>query len=183
MSSLVEPRPQTQLTQESANGGAILQEAASRAFIGGIAFDCLMSLMGMFFVGGAFLDGWAHNHDKVDQSFFTPWHAFFYSGFLVMAVLLLGTQWLNYRRGAAWNNALPIGYSLSILGVLIFAVGGVGDLLWHAIFGIEKNFDALFSPTHLTLAIGMNLIITGPLRAAWARSGQRLSWRMAGPAL
>jgi hypothetical protein len=30
-------------------------------------------------VAGIYLDGWAHNHGKVD-SFFTPWHAVLYSG-------------------------------------------------------------------------------------------------------
>jgi hypothetical protein len=70
-----------------------------------------------------------------------------------------------------------------MLGVLIFAAGGVGDMVWHEAFGVEAEFDALFSPTHLILAVGMNLMITGPLRAAWARPGQRLTWRLAGPAL
>jgi hypothetical protein len=66
---------------------------------------------------------------------------------------------------------------------LIFAAGGVGDMLWHEAFGVEAAFDALFSPTHLTLAIGMNLMIAGPLRAAWARPGRQLTWRTAGPML
>jgi hypothetical protein len=70
-----------------------------------------------------------------------------------------------------------------MLGVLIFAAGGVGDMLWHETFGVEADFDALFSPSHLVLAIGMNLMITGPLRAAWARPGLHLTWRTAGPAL
>jgi hypothetical protein len=56
-------------------------------------------------------------------------------------------------------------------------------MLWHEIFGVEAEFDALFSPTHLTLAIGMNLIITGPLRAAWARPAHRLTWQAGGPAI
>jgi hypothetical protein len=40
------------------------------------------------FLGGLYLDGWAHQHGRVDASFFTPWHAFFYSGFLLAALLL-----------------------------------------------------------------------------------------------
>jgi hypothetical protein len=56
-------------------------------------------------------------------------------------------------------------------------------MLWHEAFGVEADFDALFSPTHLVLAIGINLIITGPLRAAWARPGHQLTWQTAGPAL
>ena len=182
MSSLVDNHPHVQQPQELPTSPAP-SEMTSQTLIGGIGFDWLMSLVGMVFLSGIFLDGWAHNHDKVDQSFFTPWHAFFYGGFLVITLLLVGTQWVNYRRGAAWNRALPVGYSLSILGVLIFAAGGVGDMLWHETFGVEADFDALFSPSHLVLAIGMNLILTGPLRAAWARPGRLLAWRMAGPML
>jgi hypothetical protein len=190
MSSLIDNRPHARPQVETPERAS--DRAKPQRLIGGLGFDWVISLLGLVFVSGAFLDGWAHNHDRVDQSFFTPWHAFLYSGFLVIALLLVATQWLNYRSGraldgtnggAAWSQALPVGYSLSLLGVLIFAAGGVGDLLWHEIFGIEADFDALFSPTHLILAIGMNLIVTGPLRAAWARPGQRLSWRTAGPAL
>jgi hypothetical protein len=181
MSSLVDNRPHARTRAETPERD--VAQSTSQRLIGGLGFDWVISVLGLVFVSGAFLDGWAHNHDRVDQSFFTPWHAFLYGGFSVLALLLLTTQWLNHRRGSIWSQALPIGYSLSLLGVLIFAAGGVGDMLWHEIFGIEADFDALFSPTHLTLAIGMNLIVTGPLRAAWARPGQRLSWRMAGPAL
>ncbi len=57
------------------------------------------------------------------------------------------------------------GYGLSLLGVSIFALGGVSDMIWHMLFGIEVNVDALLSPTHLLLAVGMALIVSGPLRA------------------
>jgi hypothetical protein len=53
--------------------------------------------------------------------------------------------------------------------VVIFAFGGIFDLLWHTLFGIEMNLDALFSPSHLVLATGIFLVVSGPLRAAWAR--------------
>lgn len=183
MSSLVHDRPHTRPAQES-----LSDSSAPQVLLGGLTFDWLMSLLGLIFVGGAYLDGWAHNHNRVDQSFFTPWHAFLYGGYLVIALILVGTMWRNHQRGRAWgssnwNDALPTGYSLSVLGLLVFAAGGVGDMLWHEIFGIETEFDALFSPTHLLLAIGMNLIITGPLRAAWARPGSQLTWKTAGPAL
>lgn len=174
MSSLV--HPSTHLDTPDAS-------IAPNAFVGGIGFDWLMSVVGMIFLGGLFLDGWAHNHGKVDQTFFTPWHAFFYGGFFLITLILVSTLGVNRHRGAAWNHVLPVGYSLSMLGVLIFAAGGVGDLLWHETFGVEAEFDALFSPSHLVLAIGMNLILTGPLRAAWARLHRQLTWRKAGPML
>src|SRR5205823_2058256 len=102
-------------------------------------------------------------------TFFTPWHALFYSGYLVNALVLIGTMILHRLRGLSWGRALPRGYELSMLGVAIFAVGGVGDLIWHSLFGFEVDTEALLSPSHLLLATGIALMITGPLRAAWRR--------------
>src|SRR5262245_27710062 len=50
---------------------------------GGPRFDAFAALLSAAFVGGLFLDGWAHNHGKVDQSFFTPWHAILYSSYAI----------------------------------------------------------------------------------------------------
>jgi hypothetical protein len=150
---------------------------------GSLSFDWVMIALSTVFLGGLFLDGWAHNHGKVDQSFFTIWHAFFYTGFALVALLLAGTLLFNRTRGHVWAQALPDGYQLSLLGVIVFAAGGVGDLIWHELFGIEESFDALISPTHLMLGLGLALVITGPLRAAWRRSGRTPGWRELGPAL
>lgn len=148
-----------------------------------LTFDWVMTFLGAIFVGGLYLDGWAHNHGRVDQSFFTPWHAFFYGGFALVALWLVGTLLVNRMRGQAWRAALPVGYQLSLLGVLIFATGGVGDLIWHELFGIEESFEALLSPSHLILVTGLALVVTGPLRAAWQRTGSTPTWRTVGPAL
>ena len=139
--------------------------------IGGLAFDWLMILLSLIFIGGLYLDGWAHNHGKVDQSFFTVWHAFFYAGFALVAFILVATLGIQWQRGYRGASSLPVGYQLSLLGVIIFAMGGVGDLIWHELFGIEQDFDALLSPSHLALGLGLGLVVSGPLRAAWARVG------------
>src|SRR5690349_306769 len=52
-----------------------------KAGIGGIGFDRLMMVLCCWFVGGLYLDGWAHDHGMVDKTFFTPWHAVLYSGY------------------------------------------------------------------------------------------------------
>jgi hypothetical protein len=151
--------------------------------LGGLRFDWTMVLLSAWFLGGLFLDGWAHTHGKVDQSFFTPWHAVLYSGQLVV-MLFLGAQWLNsYSRGYSWREALPAGYGWSLLGVLLWIPGGVGDLIWHTLFGIEKDVAALYSPTHLILALGLALAVSGPWRAAWGRpdSHETRGWRGLGP--
>ena len=123
------------------------------------------------------MDAWAHHHlDSSLETFFTPWHAIFYSGFLVLAITI-GWKWLSgVRQKYQWYAALPRGYGLSLLGAVIFMAGGVGDLLWHIIFGIEVDIEALLSPTHLILALGAALIVAGPLRASVFSHNQFDSW-------
>ncbi len=148
--------------------------------LGDLAFDWLMAALSLVFAGGLYLDGWAHNHGQVDDSFFTPWHAFFYGGFALVVLALLARMAHNRRQGRA---AIPRGYGLTLVGSLAFAAGGLGDLLWHSLFGIEEELEALFSPTHLTLGVGLALVVSGPLRAAWARPGRQGNLRTLGPAL
>lgn len=128
-----------------------------------------MAILSAIFVCGLFLDGWAHNHHRVDKSFFTPWHAVFYGAFALLALFTLIALWNNHRAGYAWTRSLPRGYGWTFIGGVIFLVAGIGDLIWHTIFGIETNTAALLSPTHLGLATGMLLIIGGPFRAALKR--------------
>jgi len=126
-------------------------------------------LLEAWWVGGVFLDGWAHNHGKVDQSFFTPWHAILYAGFFVNALFFAGIAWRNHSKGYPWSRSVPRGYEFAVLGVGVFLVGGGLDLLWHLLFGIEKSIAATLSPTHLMLALGVFLAASGPWRAAWLR--------------
>lgn len=137
--------------------------------IGGSGYDWTVVLLSFWFLAGVILDGWAHNHIPELESFFTPWHAVFYSGFLAVAGFLMATLVRNHAKGYPWRRAMPPGYELSCLGVLIFMVGGVGDLIWHEIFGVEVGIEALLSPTHLTLALGGSLMLSGPFRARWRR--------------
>src|SRR5438270_12095353 len=137
--------------------------------VGGLPYDRLMSIMGFLFVAGLYVDGWAHAHGRVDNTFFTPWHAVLYSGYLINAVLLVGTLFINHARGLTWQKALPAGYELSLLGVPLFGIGGVGDMIWHTLFGFEVGVDQVLSPTHLVLASSGILIMTGPFRAAMRR--------------
>jgi len=130
-------------------------------------FDWVVVLLAGWMVGGIHLDAWAHHRiAETLETFFTPWHGVLYSGFLALAALLVGRTLLGMRGGLVWRQAIPMGYELSLLGVALFMVGGVGDMLWHIAFGIEVNVEALLSPTHLLLALGGSLMVTGPVRAA-----------------
>jgi hypothetical protein len=57
-----------------------------------------------------------------------------------------------------------------MIGIAVFGAGGVGDLIWHTLFGIERGVEALLSPTHLVLFAGLVLILASPFQAAWSAS-------------
>ena len=148
-----------------------------------LRFDWVIVALGLWMIGGVHLDAWAHHKLEV-ETFFTPWHGVLYSGFLALAAILMGVFIRNLWRGAAWREAMPVGYGLSLIGVVIFMVAGVADMLWHTLYGIEVDIEALLSPTHLLLAFGGALMVTGPLRAAWARpSNASQRWADLMPAL
>jgi hypothetical protein len=138
------------------------------------ALDWATVACSTWFIGGLYLDGWAHNHVPELETFFTPWHAVLYSGFGATALVTLAALLRNHALGHSWRKALPAGYNLSIVGALIFVAGGVGDMMWHTVFGIESSVDALLSPTHLALALGGTMLASGPFRAWWLHTdGQR----------
>ena len=172
--------------------------------VSSLRFDWIMVIVSIWWLGGLFIDGWAHSNIPQLETFFTPWHAVFYSGYLAVAFTLLTQILMNLRQSALsesgsspslvtlvreslpgnrWLQAIPKGYDLSVLGLVIFGISGIGDLTWHIILGIERSTEALLSPTHLGLALGIGLALSGPLRAAWRRSETRPSWRQLGPAI
>lgn len=135
-----------------------------------IRYDWVVVALSAWLVGGAYIDGWAHNHlDEALETFFTPWHAILYSGFLAMAAFYGGTLVAGWRKGGRWMEAIPSGYRWPFLGVPLFMMGGIGDMIWHLVFGIEKDVEALLSPMHLLLAISAFLLVSGPFLAARAR--------------
>ena len=154
-------------TVSSAQHSALSVKTKSR--LGGIKFDMFMVILTSWFIGGVHLDGWAHSHIPQLETFFTPWHAVLYSGYMACAIGIVGVIVLNHMRNYSWREAIPAGYELSLLGVPLFLIGGVADLIWHVLFGIERSTEALLSPTHLLLAFSGVLIVSGPLRAAWRR--------------
>ncbi|MFZ6005581.1 MAG: hypothetical protein ACOYXM_16785 [Actinomycetota bacterium] len=140
-------------------------------------------LFGLWMTVGLFLDGYFHqNLDTDGESFLTPWHGVFYAGFTASA-LWLATMSRRRAGGAVdWRlTSLPAGYDGARLGLLLFALGGLGDAGWHSAFGVERGIDALLSPTHLLLFAGLVLILTAPLRAARATPDHAPGpWMLAG---
>jgi hypothetical protein len=96
-------------------------------------FDWIAAGFGMWLAVGLALDLWAHHHLAATlESFFTPWHAVLYTGFVIGAVWLLSVQ---------FRDGLPAGYGLSLVGAGIFALGGFIDAVWHTLFGIEVDIE------------------------------------------
>lgn len=129
--------------------------------------DLLFLAFGLWTLVGLCLDGWAHRHQPQLESFFTPWHAVFYAGFTGGAACLAWIVGRGRRAATSLWAAVPLGYRPAVIGLGVFAVGGVGDGIWHTVFGVESTIDALLSPTHLLMLGGMLAGCTAPFRAAW----------------
>lgn len=128
-------------------------------------FHLVAVLLATWMVAGVFVDGWAHiNLPSTEETFFTPWHGMLYSGFAAVTAWV-ALPLLQDREGPV-TSRIPVGYGLGMVGLAVFAVGGVSDAVWHTLFGIETGVDALLSPTHLLLLAGGLLILTSPVRAA-----------------
>lgn len=146
--------------------------------------ELMTVFFGTWLMVGLAVDGWAHNNLAELETFFTPWHAVFYSGFTWCA-LWVGWQALRARAHERGPRVLPLGYGGAVGGVALFGLGGLGDMTWHELLGIEQGIEALFSPTHVLLFLGALLILSAPFRAAWQADppGAAPSYRAFLPAL
>jgi hypothetical protein len=153
---------------------AVIGRAAALPADAGKRFDLLVVAATLWFGFGLFSDGWAHVNGLPD-SFWTVWHAILYSGYAATAAVILGAVALRRPAAAGWRAAIPRGYEVSLVGVLVFGIGGLADMAWHLAFGVEVGNDALLSPSHLLLALGGALMATGPLRADLSRGDRSRS--------
>lgn len=147
------------------------QQAAARTGrpVSTLAFDWLYSVLVLLMSAGIYMDGWSHIEFGPDQSVFSEYHLLFYTSLVMIGLWLVGNAFRYIRQGYRGLNAIPVGYTLSLIGVFVFGVGGVLDLTGHSLFGFETGMEALLSPTHMTLFIGWSLIALGPARAAAKR--------------
>jgi hypothetical protein len=159
MASMVD-RPATGITRLLVDSGEARQWVSSRT-------DLVTALLSVWFGVGLMLDAWAHSNLPELESFFTPWHAVFYSGFAAVSGWILWQVWRKLRVGRRGMAAVPMGYGAALIAIPAFAAFGAVDLMWHTFLGIEQNIDILFSPSHLGLIVSMLVIVTTPLRSAW----------------
>jgi hypothetical protein len=138
--------------------------------------DLVIGLCGIWLAAGFLFDSWAHLHVGV-ETFFTPYHAIFYAAMLVAACTFAGFAELNRRKGYRAARLLPVAYRRALIGVSVFFLGGVGDLIWHTFFGVENRIEAVTSPTHLIIGYGVVLVLSGPIRSAFAARATMLALR------
>lgn len=108
-------------------------------------------ILGMFwFLGGAWIDASAHTYiDSALETFFTPWHAMLYSGYMFVFVFYIYTK----------HKVKDYKFDVGLLGGAVFAVGGASDLLWHTYIGIEEGIEPLLSASHILLFLGSFLML------------------------
>lgn len=147
-----------------------------------VFFHWALACLAVLDVSGAFLDAWAHHHDRADETFFTPWHLLLYSSVALTGAVLAARTVANHRGGTPWRESVPRGYGLSLIGVTGFLLAGAGDLVWHSFFGRELEIETLLSPAHQALAASGVLMAAGPLRALHGYRGPA-SWGTVGPAI
>jgi hypothetical protein len=149
-------------------GARLLVDSGQPRPFAGYRADLVTSILGLWFTVGLIVDAWAHNNLTDLETFFTPWHAVFYSGFAATAGWILWIVGRQVRAGRTGLAAVPVGYGPALVGLPIFAFFGVADGVWHTVFGIEQDLDILFSPTHLIGVTAMGMILTSPLRSMLA---------------
>jgi hypothetical protein len=149
----------------------LLRDSGEPRPIASTRTDVVMTALSVWFTLGLFLDAYAHANIPDLETFFTPWHAVFYSGFAATAGWVLWTIWGQVKQGRRGKAAVPVGYGMTAVALPVFAVSGGLDLMWHTLIGIETTTNIFFSPSHLGLISSMIIILTSPLRAAWARFG------------
>jgi hypothetical protein len=148
-----------------------------------IAEDTVAAVLGLVIVAAVYFDGRAHILGLPD-SFFTPWHGFLYGGLLLLVAWLATISRTTARRHRVERvGRIPAGYGPAVVGAGLFLAGGVGDMIWHQILGVESGIDALLSPTHLLLFAGASLLLSGPVRSFGLRIGRRSSANLLPPTL
>jgi hypothetical protein len=127
--------------------------------------DVLVGIVGLWLAAGFLWDSWAHLHVAI-ETFFTPYHAIFYSAMVAGTLVLAVFARRNFTLGFTGFDALPAAYQSALWGIPIFFAGGIGDLIWHTFFGVEDRVEAVTSPTHLIIGVGVLLVAGAPIRSA-----------------
>lgn len=153
--------------------------------------DLITMVLAFWPITALYFDARGHNNWTGQESFWSTAHLFLYSGATVLAGWLI---WLVTREQLAAGvgprkrllpdpAAIPVGYGVAILGLVVLGLAGPWDLLWHEMYGFEVGVDAVYSPPHLTLFFGGLLIATTGIRSMWAKQDLVLDFKTSLPVL
>ncbi|HEV3234936.1 MAG TPA: hypothetical protein VG329_10355 [Candidatus Dormibacteraeota bacterium] len=138
-------------------------------------FRAGMLLLPLWIVCGAYFDTWAHHHSTLTTIWTVP-HGVVFTGLGAAGAFMAVSLYRIAGGIGGMLKAIPRGYGLAVAGFVITLTGGVGDLIWHAIFGVDQGFGSVTSPTHIMTGAGLCLMATGPLREAWSGTARRITW-------
>jgi hypothetical protein len=116
---------------------------------------------------GLAVDTRSHRESDRIDTFFTQAHALGYAAATACAIFLLWTVRRRQQAGPRGTRAIPLGFESAVWGLGVYVLGGVGDLIWHTVFGVEQELKILFSPSHLLLMCAMLMLAFGAARGAW----------------
>src|SRR6187200_1866579 len=111
------------VTIDQATDMAVEAQARPAASTTSLRMDWILTGLSVWLIGGFYIDLWAHAHGRVDDTFFTPWHAFLYLGAASFLVVLGVIAVTGTPRRVPVRDVLPGPYRMSFLGGLLFAVG------------------------------------------------------------
>ena len=95
----------------------------------------------------------------IPETFFTPSHMVLYSGVGISLISAIMNLALFLVKKQIRRKSFAFGSKLIILGATMQIIAGPGDYYWHELFGV----DGLLSPTHITLALGILIVLTGAI--------------------
>lgn len=156
--------------------GALHKKLNGLPKIGEKFYDPIVLVLGLWCLAGLLIDAFAHIAGSVDDTFFTPWHAVWYSGsaaygaYIIYAIMPDGGMRQLVSQPFKTLKGIDSHHKPGVYGIVVFAVSGFGDLIWHETLGVEENTDILLSPTHIGLFVGLIMSVTAPVWSAWAKA-------------
>jgi hypothetical protein len=140
--------------------------------------DLITTAIAFWPITALFFDARGHNNWTGQESFFSTAHLFLYGGLTILG-LWIGMLVTKYQLAAGVDprktllpdlKAIPVGYGVAIIGLLVLGIGGPVDLIWHTAYGFEVSVAAIVSPPHLALFFGGLLVSSTGIRSMWAKA-------------
>ena len=146
-------------------------------------FAWLTLLFAAWLIGGLVVVSYALDNQLARDVEVSPFHIPFYLALVGLAVVCLILVFRAVRAGRSWRDALPAGYGIVGVGLLLVLAWPIADIAWREGIGLADEFPERFlSPSRLLIIAGTVLIAAAPLRAAVGWPTRSLRWPAVGSA-